>query len=104
MTTTELTELKKTVSEQKRRLQSSESELAERKQQIEELERQRSGDADQIHRLQDQLNKKDDELKKMEETYRRYLQKAKAVSGLTKYFSALLVRLRICTLYPPQRG
>lgn len=56
-----------------------ESELAERKQQIEEMERQRSSDADQIHRLQDQLNKKDDELKKMEETYRRYLQKAKAI-------------------------
>lgn len=79
MTTTELTELKKTAVEQKRRLQSLESELAERKQQIEEMERQRSSDADQIHRLQDQLNKKDDELKKMEETYRRYLQKAKAI-------------------------
>lgn len=79
VTTTELAELKKLGAEQKRCLQSMDSELTERKQQIEELERQRSGDADQIHRLQDQLNKKDDELKKMEETYRRYLQKAKAI-------------------------
>lgn len=79
VTSTELTELKKVISEQKRQIQSGETEVSEKKHQIEELDRQRSLDAEQIHRLQEQLNKKDDELKKMEEMYRRYLQKAKAV-------------------------
>ncbi|XP_029644079.1 protein Hook homolog 3 isoform X2 [Octopus sinensis] len=79
VTSTELTELKKVISEQKRHIQSVEAEVSEKKHQIEELDRQRSLDAEQIHRLQEQLNKKDDELKKMEEMYRRYLQKAKAV-------------------------
>ncbi len=79
--------MRRQLSETLQKAGAAESDLKKKLAHIEELENQLSSNAEIVAELRDSLSRKDDEMRAMEERYKRYLEKAKAVSASQKHNS-----------------
>uniref|UniRef100_A0A6I8RWF0 Protein Hook homolog 3 n=1 Tax=Xenopus tropicalis TaxID=8364 RepID=A0A6I8RWF0_XENTR len=73
--------LKKKLEEHLEKLHEANNELQKKRAIIEDLEPRYNNSSMKIEELQDALRKKEDDMKQMEERYKKYLEKAKSVSG-----------------------